>query len=92
MYQGTFYQKIGLKTCWLTLPKFIFWLIWNERNQQIFKEKAHSPEQIASKTQALMGETIKSYLLPKNNTTLSPDKANWLHSFNITDLDTTMAR
>ena len=44
MYQGNFdNNKKGLKTYWLTLPKFIFWFIWNERNQRIFKDKAHYP-------------------------------------------------
>ena len=92
MYLGTFDQKAGLQTCWLTLPKFIFCLIWIDRNQQIFKDKAHSPEQIASKTQALMGETLRASLLPKNKTDLFPEESNWLHSFNISNLDVSMAR
>ena len=31
-------------------------------------------------------------LLPKNKTKLSLDEVNWLHSFNIYDLDTTLAK
>ena len=39
-----------------------------------------------------MGETLRTYLFPKNKTVLSSEESNWLHSFNISDLDTTMAR
>ena len=73
MYQGNFDKKEGLETYWLTLPKFNFWHIWNERNQQIFKDKAHSPEKIAFKIQALLGESLREIFLPKNKTDLSPE-------------------
>ena len=73
MFQANLVQKAGHKTCWLTLLEFIFWLIWNERNQRIFKDKAHSPEQIAFKIQALLGESLRETFLPKNNTDLSPE-------------------
>ena len=39
-----------------------------------------------------MGETIRASLLPKNKTELSLEESNWLHSFNISDLDISMAR
>ena len=72
--------------------KIFFWLIWIEHNQRIFKDKAHSPEKIASKNQVLLGETLRASLLPKNKTDLFPEESNWLHSFNISDLDIAMAR
>ena len=66
----------------------MFWNIWIERNQRVFKDKDHTPEQIASKIQALMGEIMNMSLLPKNKTKLSPDEVSWLQSFKIIELDT----
>ena len=39
-----------------------------------------------------MGEFFRATLLPKNKTNLSLEESNWLQSFNISDLDTEMAR
>ena len=87
MYQDNLEKKTGFKTCWMTLPKVMFWNIWIERNQRVFKDKAQTPEQIAAKTQALMGEIMNMSLLPKNKTKLLPDEVSWLQSFKITELD-----
>ena len=64
------------------------WNIWIQRNQRIFKDKAQNPEQIAAKTQALMGEIMNMEAMPKNKTKLSPDEVSWMQSFKITKLDT----
>ena len=73
-------------------PKVFFWFIWNERNQRIFKDKAHSPEQIAFKIQALLGESLRATLLPKNKVDFCLEESNWLPSFNIFDLGTKISR
>ena len=74
----------------MMLPKVMFWHIWIERNQRVFKDKTQSLEQIVAKAQALMEEIMNMLLLPKNKTKLSPNEVNWLHSFNISEIDTIM--
>ena len=48
---------------------------------------AHYLEHIAFKIQALLGESLRATLLPKNKLALSLEESNWLESFNISDLD-----
>ena len=91
MYHGNLDKK-GLKNCWLKLPKIIFWHILIERNQRIFLDKAQLPDKIAAKSQALMGEMLNVSLFSKNKTKLSLNKVNWLHSINISELDTAIAK
>ena len=91
-YQGNLDNKASFKNCWKTLPKVMFWNIWIERNQRVFKDKAQIPEQIAAKTQALMGEIMNMSSFPKNMTKLSPDEVSWMQSFKINDLDTIMVK
>ena len=74
------------------LPKVMCWNIWIERNQRIFKDKAQTPEQIAAKMQALMGEIMSMEHMPKNKTKLSCDEVSWMQSFKITELDTTKVK
>ena len=66
----------------------MFWNIWIEIKQRVFRDKAQTIEQIAAKMKALMGEIMNTSLLPNNKTKLSPDEVIWLQSFKITELDT----
>ena len=68
------------------LPKVMFWNIWIEQNQRIFKNMYQNPEQAVVKTQALVGEILNASKISKNKTKLTPDEANWIGSFNISDL------
>ena len=45
VFPGPLQQKLGLNLNWLSLPKFIIWKIWLERNQHIFKGIAQSTAQ-----------------------------------------------
>ena len=45
VFPGPLQQKPGLNLNWLSLPKFIIWKIWLERNQHIFKGIAQSTAQ-----------------------------------------------
>ena len=42
--------------------------------------------------QALVGEILNASLLSKNKTKLMSNGVNWLYSFNISELDTTMVK
>ena len=92
MYQDNLEKKTGFKTCWMTLPKVMFWNIWIERNQRVLKDKPQIPKQIVAKTQALMGEIMNVSLMSKNKTKLTLDEVNWMDSFNISELGTTMVK
>ena len=76
----------------MTLPKVMFWNIWIERNQRVFKDKYQTPGQIVMKMQAHPQEILNVSLMPKNNTKLMPDEANWMDSFKIFELDIYMVK
>ena len=92
MYQGNLEKKAGFKTCWMALPKVMFWNILIERNQRVFKDKSHIPEQIVAEMQALMGEILNVSLMSKNKTKLTPYEVNWMDSFNVYELETAMVK
>ena len=70
------------------LPRIVCWHLWLERNKRIFQNKEQSPEKIVSKMQALMGEIIKTNQVARNKTKLSPNEMEWMHSFNVSAIDT----
>jgi hypothetical protein len=41
-------SKDQLKCCWMTLPKFILWKIWLERNARIFRNQSSTPPMFLS--------------------------------------------
>lgn len=43
---------------WVSLPKFLCWTIWLERNKSIFKELAPSSGRATIKVQCLLCESI----------------------------------
>ena len=50
------------------------WELCLEHNSKIFREMAHTPAQVVSKAQVLMGDYLKIISLPKNVVPLSPEE------------------
>ena len=80
-FKGDLNNKKGVKDCWMKLPKIICWHIWIERNLRTFRNKARLRDKIVAKTQALMGEIIKTNAGPKNKTNLVANKIIWMQTF-----------
>ena len=51
------------------VPKIFCWKVWLERNNKIFKEKAGTPAQFATKVKALIEELVASNPNISNETT-----------------------
>jgi len=65
-------SKDKLKCWWLTLPKFILWKIWLERNAWILKNQSSNHTHVSIKSKALLGDWL-SFLWSKSNShSLSP--------------------
>jgi len=47
----------------------------------MFRTKAHLPDNIVAKMQALMGEIIKTKAVPKNKTNLAANEIIWMQTF-----------
>jgi hypothetical protein len=78
-------KKGQISTLWRTLPKFILWKIWLERNNRIFRETKNSPAQVATKIKAYFGETAPYFCKVKNSKPLEPEEEHWIEHFNLKD-------
>lgn len=78
-------KKAQLSTIWRTLPKFIIWKIWLERNNRLFREIKSNPTQVATKIKAFFGESAPYFCKVKNSRVLEPEEEQWIKSFNIKD-------
>jgi hypothetical protein len=67
-------SKDQLKCCWLTLPKFILWKIWLQRNARIFINKSSTPTHVYFKSKALLGDCLSFLWSASNIHPLSPSK------------------
>ena len=47
-----------IKSYWMSLPKFILWKLWLERNARIFIGKASLASQVATKDEGLLGDCL----------------------------------
>ena len=71
----------------MKLSKLVCWHLWIEHNQRIFHNIDQPPEKIVIKTQALMGEVLKTNQISRNKAKLTVNEIMWLHSFNFVDSD-----
>ena len=78
LYQGELFEKRGVRTCWLKIPKLICWCLWNERNYRIFQEKNQPMWKTAIKTQALLMEVISISKIPSNKGSLMDKEKEWM--------------
>jgi hypothetical protein len=76
-------KKSQLNILWRTLPKFILWKIWLERNNRLFREITSNPAQVASKIKALFGESAPYFSKVKNSRGLEVEEEQWIKSFNL---------
>jgi hypothetical protein len=74
-------KKNLLENCWMWLPKFLFWKVWLERNNIIFREESRTSSQVAQKIKAMMSESLNSNQTLKNFTPLTPEEDLWLTAF-----------
>jgi hypothetical protein len=70
-----------LLALWKSIPKFILWKIWIERNN--LRETKRTQEQIVSKIKALFSESIPYFVKAPNNNPLSKDEEEWLRHLGI---------
>jgi ribonuclease HI len=76
-------KKSQLNILWSTLPKFILWKIWLERNNRLFREITCSSAQVASKIKSLFGESAPYFSKVKNSRGLEAEEEQWIKSFNL---------
>jgi len=82
-FQAT--KKGQLSTLSRALPKFIFWKIWLERNNRIFRETSSNPAQVATRIKAYFGESSPYFYKSKISGTLESDEEQWIKKFKIRD-------
>ena len=71
-------QKDLLKCAWMLLPKFIFWKLWLERNNRLFRDVESTPSRIAMRAKALLGEALDHKPDLGNARPLEDREATWL--------------
>ena len=67
---------------WLTLPKFICWKLWLERNNRIFRGTSISPIKVVVKIKALLGDFIRSRPPLSLHSPFSWEEEIWFQSLN----------
>jgi hypothetical protein len=55
-----------LLALWRTIPKFILWKIWIERNNRLFREAKRTPAQVATRIKALFSESAPHFIKASN--------------------------
>jgi len=78
----TSHQKDKLACAWLTLPKFIFWKLWLERNNCLFRGISSPPLQVVTKIKSLLGDFLRFQPWQHLNSPLQPLEEGWIISFN----------
>jgi hypothetical protein len=78
-------KKGQLSTLWRTLPKFILWKIWLERNNRLFREAKSSPAQVATKIKAHFGESAPYFCKAVNSRPLEMEEKLWIEHLNLRD-------
>jgi ribonuclease HI len=76
-------KKGQISNLWRTLPKFILWKIWLERNNRLFRETKRSPTQVATKIKAYFGESAPYFCKAKNLRPLEPKEVHWIERFKL---------
>ena len=74
-------KKDLLNSAWMLLPKFIFWKLWLERNNRLFRDVESSPSRIAMKAKAFLGEALDHKPDLWNARPLEDREASWFAGF-----------
>jgi hypothetical protein len=78
-------KKGQLSTLWRTLPKFILWNIWLERNNRLFREAKSIPAQVATKIKAHFGESAPYFCKEANSKLLELEEKLWIEHLKLQD-------
>ena len=78
-------KKGQISTLWRTLPKFILWKIWLERNNKLFRETKNNPAHVATKIKAFFGDSAPYFCKVKNSKHLEPEEEQWIDHFKLKD-------
>jgi len=76
------HKKDKLACAWLTLPRFIFWKIWLERNSRIFRGISYTPLQVVIKIKSLLGDFLRFQPWQQIHPPLEPLEDSWITSLN----------
>ena len=68
------------------VPKIFCWKVWLERNNRIFRDKAGTAAQVATKVKALIGELVASNPNITNEFTLDYKEHSWFQELDPTIL------
>jgi ribonuclease HI len=71
-------KKGLLKTVWMLLPKYVFWNLWLERNNRLFRSVERPPSKVAMKAKVLLGETLEHKPALLNAQPLDDRETTWL--------------
>ena len=78
-----FSKKNLLKLACMWTPKFLYWKVWLERNNRIFKEESRLPSQVAIKARTMLSEALSTKSTIRNETTISPEEDRWFKELNL---------
>jgi hypothetical protein len=67
-----------LTVTWKSLPKFILWKLWLERNHRIFREEKRTPAQVAVKIKNLFSESATYFIKTSNSKALGTEEEEWM--------------
>ena len=71
-------KKDLLKIVWMLLPKFVFWKLWLERNNRLFKSVESPPSKVAMRAKVLLGESLEYKPMLWNVQPLNEKETAWI--------------
>jgi hypothetical protein len=76
----------------MLLPKFVFWKLWIERNNRLFRSVESHPSKVAMKAKVLLGETLDYKPALWNSQPLDDRETTWLTALTTSALAPPSAR
>jgi ribonuclease HI len=75
-----------LLALWRSIPKFILWKIWLERNNRLFREEKRTPAQVATRIKALFSESAPYFIKASNLRPLGQEEEGWLRHLGLQNI------
>jgi hypothetical protein len=72
-----------LLALWRTIPKFILWKLWLERNNRLFREENRTPAQVSTRVKALFSESAPYFIKASNLRPLEQEEEGWLRHLGL---------
>jgi hypothetical protein len=76
-------KKSLVSILWQTLPRFILWGLWLERNSRIFREKERNPPQVATRIRSLFKDWASNHTFPPNSRKMDDKEEQWCAQFHL---------